>query len=137
MDIQSVKVLANTYLVNESLSVPMVPSNRHYKKVVEWLKFNNATPEFTASQLTARAREQAKLARDEAVGNITVTTQSGLVFDGDEKSQGRMARAIIASEPEEATTWVLADNTPALVSREELQEALRLAGEAQTSLWVV
>ena len=32
--------------------------------------------------------------------------------------------------------WVLADNTPAMVGKTELKEALRLAGQAQTAVWV-
>lgn len=85
----------------------------------------------------AVAMVRAKIARQVEVDAITVTTQSGKVFDGDEVSQGRMARTIIALNPGETTLWILADNTPdPNVTREELQEALRLAGEAQTAIWV-
>ena len=47
-----------------------------------------------------------------------------------------MSRAITALNPLESTVWVLADNNPTEVTREELQEALRLAGAAQTAIWV-
>jgi hypothetical protein len=79
----------------------------------------------------------AKVVRSEAVEAIIVTTASGKAFDGDEVSQGRMARAIAASDVGDATVWVLADNAPAMVTHEELKEALRLAGDAQTALWTV
>ncbi len=79
---------------------------------------------------------EAKAARASAVAAIKVTTSGGKVFDGDEESQTRMSRAIAALNPLESTAWVLADNTIAQVSREEFQEALRLAGEAQTAIWV-
>lgn len=78
---------------------------------------------------------RAKNQRTTAVAAIKVTTASGKVFDGDEKSQGRMSRAITALDPEEETLWVLANNTPTMVTREELREALRLAGAAQTQVW--
>lgn len=80
--------------------------------------------------------QEAKSLRQAEVDAIVVTTTSGKSFDGDEKSQDRMSRAINALNNLEQTLWVLSDNSPTLVSREELQEALRLAGAAQTAIWV-
>lgn len=88
------------------------------------------------SEVAAEAVQQAKAKRRTEVAALVVTTQSGKTFDGNEESQNRMARAIATSLPDEQTLWVLADNTPVLVSREELQEALRLASIAQTQLWI-
>ena len=84
------------------------------------------------------AREQWKAERELTVSRITVTTQTGNTFDGDETSQGRMARAIISleAEPGTTTTWVLADNTVVQVDATEMREALKLAGLAQTAVWV-
>lgn len=82
------------------------------------------------------AREQFKLDRAQAMQTLTVTTQSGNVFDADETSQTRMSRAITIMDDEETTVWVLADNTPIQATKAELKEALRLAGEAQAALWV-
>ena len=58
-------------------------------------------------------REEWKAARASSVEAIDVTTAAGNTFDGDEVSQGRMARAIIAlgTTPEGTVNWVLADNT--------------------------
>lgn len=85
------------------------------------------------------ARADAKVTREETVGRIQVTTSSGKAFDGDETSQNRMARAIIALQATgtPSVTWVLADNTPVSVSAEELVEALALAGAAQANVWVI
>lgn len=90
----------------------------------------------TTEYVTNLRIQEAKALRQAEVDAIVVTTTSGKAFDGDEQSQDRMSRAINALTPEETTTWVLSDNTPTLVSREELQEALRLAGAAQTDIWV-
>ena len=86
----------------------------------------------------AAAHEQKKATREEAVARIRVTTSSGKTFDGDETSQTRMARAVVALQAagQAETLWVLADNTPATVSLDELAEALALAGAEQTRLWV-
>lgn len=84
-------------------------------------------------------REAAKSARQTAVDSIKVTTSSGKIFDGDEVSQTRMARAILALQATNTpnTIWVLADNTPTKVTAAELIEALALAGAEQARLWVI
>ena len=89
----------------------------------------------TAEQL----RAQAKDARANAVANIKVTTASGHTFDGDEISQGRMARANIALQASgtPSVTWVLANNTTLAATAAELVEALALAGAAQAAIWVI
>ena len=98
-------------------------------------------PAKTDEELAAEELAQAKAERADAVSKITVTVD-GMVFDGDEVSQERMARTITAAvatgeDMSATTTWVLADNTVAQVSMQQLAQALRAAGEAQTELWVV
>ena len=95
------------------------------------------TPEEQAEQELA----QAKAERADAVSRITVTVD-GLVFDGDETAQDRMARAITMFQANNLpvdyqTDWVLADNTIAKVTVTQLSQALLLAGQAQTALWTV
>lgn len=80
-------------------------------------------------------REQFKKNRSSLIKDIRVEV-NGKMFDGDEVSQGRMARSLVALKDDETITWVLSDNTPAQVSKEDLLEALRLAGAKQTELWV-
>lgn len=46
-----------------------------------------------------------------------------------------MSRSIVALNDGETVQWVLADNTIAQVTKEQLRQALRLAGEAQTAIW--
>lgn len=90
--------------------------------------------------------EEAELARlraerAEAVSNITVEVD-GMIFDGDEISQNRIARTITAATaagygPEDTTTWVLHDNTVATVTIKQLSQALLAAGLKQTELWII
>ena len=84
-------------------------------------------------------REAAKAARTLAVENVKVTTAAGNTFDGDETSQTRMSRAILALSTGAAASvpWVLADNTVIQASAAELTEALVLAGAEQARLWVL
>lgn len=82
------------------------------------------------------ARETFKAGRQALVDAIIVTI-NGLPFDGDEKSQDRMTRAISVMKDDETTLWVLADNTVVMVPKETLVAALRAAGAAQSALWVM
>ena len=138
--INTVKITKNGYLVNNSLSVPNSSSNRHFQEVQTWIaEGNTPEPEFTQEELDIKSVQEAKALKDKnraaAMNGLTVTTSSGKEFDGDEISQSRMARAVVSSDPLETTNWVLADNSVALVTREELKEALKLAGLSQTVIW--
>jgi len=100
--------------------------------------------QMVTSQEKAHAAAEAersafKAERAVQVRRISVTTTAGRYFDGDEISQGRMARAILALDatgPDATVRWVLHDNTPVDVGAAELREALALAGQAQADLWV-
>lgn len=98
-------------------------------------------PEPTKEELAAAVLAKAKAERSEAVSKITVEVDS-MTFDGDEKAQERMSRAVTAAIAageglSATTTWVLHDNTVATVTIKQLATALRLAGEEQTRLWTV
>lgn len=89
-------------------------------------------PEPTPEQLLA----QAKRERAEKVQRIKVTVD-GMTFDGDEVSQSRMARALTAAltAGQSSTTWVLADNTVATVTKEQLAEALTKSMLEMSKVW--
>lgn len=80
----------------------------------------------------ARYKRQAELA------NLKVTTAAGNTFDANEVSQDRLSRAVVAMQISQLTqlSWVLADNTTIQATLAELSEALALAVQAQTDLWV-
>lgn len=84
-----------------------------------------------------QALAEAKATRAAAVAALTVEVD-GMVFDGDEKAQERMARAVtLADSWDERTEWVLHDNTVATVTADQLRRACKAAGKAQTALWTV
>lgn len=88
-----------------------------------------------SATLARQKRAEFKKARQLAVDSIVVTTTAGNQFDGDEVSQGRMARAIVALPAGATVLWVLADNTVINATADELREALALAGAEQARLW--
>lgn len=73
--------------------------------------------------------------RDILVRNIEVT-YNAVVYQGDEDSQTRMARAIVAL-PDDITTinWVAKDNTVNSLTRLDLQAILLDAGNQQSAIW--
>lgn len=84
-------------------------------------------------------RELRKIERERLMSEIVVTTLAGNRFDGDELSQGRMARTILTLQAKpvgEKTEWISADNRSVLVDAAELIEALTLAGARQTEIWL-
>jgi hypothetical protein len=87
-------------------------------------------------KLQAKAQEQleaeAKQAKELALASITVTTQSGKVFDGRDIDQQRMVSAIISADVVGLTEtyWKLADNSVELITLNELKEALALSIQA-------
>ena len=101
---------------------------------LEWMLVKN--PEPTPEEKAAKELETAKNERAQAVEKIVVDVD-GMKFDGDEKSQQRMSIAISTMTDNETILWVLADDTAAEVTKEQLQRALRLAREEQTALWNV
>ena len=98
-----------------------------------WYRKGTA-PKFSDEEVAMKQLVTAKAEREDYVSKIVVEVD-GMLFDGDETSQDRMARSIIALDLGEKVQWVLADNTIKMVTRAQLREALRKAGKAQTAIW--
>lgn len=75
------------------------------------------------------APQQQAPSKEYLLSSITVTTQSGKTFDGNETARTDILSTLTTGEllGITETNWKLADNTVALVTRDELLEALALA----------
>jgi len=95
-------------------------------------------PDGYAPPLPPPTREELKAKRQEIVDAITVEV-NGKVFDGDEISQERMARALKVADitGQTSCTWVLHDNSAVDVTKDELAQALALALQAQSAVWII
>jgi hypothetical protein len=76
----------------------------------------------------------------ENLENAVITTDSGNVFDADEKAQQRLSRALQYWELKgdtapETIKWKLADNTTVDADYNELKDAFIKAVEFQSALW--
>lgn len=113
---------------------------KEYGDLPEGCSFDR--PPMTAEEQAQATLDSAKATRATKVGELTVTVD-GMVFDADETSQNRMSRVVSGAQALgvdlNTTTqiWVLADNTVATPTVAQLAQALKLAGEKQSELWVL
>ena len=110
----------------------------HWEK--QWEVVDLEADQVLANQTAKAAADliARKAGRQSAIDALTVTVD-GMVFDGDETSQTRMARAIVVMQAASIPTisWVLHDNTVATVTVTQLTQALAAAGAEQARLWVL
>lgn len=146
----SIETVTEEVPEQETYDNPASNTMTKYRIAAQWCSANKAViedkgsyyevvelPEPTAEERAATELAKARAARAAAVSAITVEVD-GMIFDGNEVAQERMARAVTMSESmDETTEWVLHDNTVAIVTAAQLKQACRLAGKIQTGLWVV
>lgn len=100
---------------------------------IDWQKA--ITAEQWAAQQSLKEYEAWKVERQARVDAIVVEVD-GLAFDGNEISTRRMADVIAAADDlTETMEWTLADNSVAIVTIQQIKQALRLATTARTSIW--
>lgn len=110
----------------------------------EIIGFALSAEEIAAAELIAAKAERTETV-SKIVVSVPVTDEGGnvtyLKFDGDETSQNRMARTIVAAIAlgadlaTETRLWVLADNVVAYPTIKQIAQALKLAGDGQTEVW--
>lgn len=119
--------------------IPMADGNRDYQEYQKWL-IEGGVPEAaqTTEEIAAYLRDLKKEARTKKVSEIVVDV-GGLLFDGDETSQNRMARTVVAMQTAGVTSipWTLADNTIVEATVDNLIEALLKSGQAQSAMWAI
>lgn len=82
MIINTVKLQENGYLVNNSISIPKVEGNRHYKLVKQWISEGNTPePQFTPTELKQQVQnktnQEAKTYLDSTDWYVTRLTETG------------------------------------------------------------
>ena len=120
--------------ISDSARIPFVDGNADYQQYLAWLA-DGGIPEPSDGPSIEQIYQEWKTGRQQMVDAITVEVD-GFIFDGDEVSQNRMARAVTAADQlTDTTPWTLHDNSVVTVTAQQLKTACRLAGEAQTLIW--
>lgn len=88
----------------------------------------------TPEEIQQALYNQWKAERQSKVDNIEVEL-NGVVYQGDETSQTRIARAVSVMEDTDTTMWVAKDNSVNELSKADLKYILREAGIKQTLIW--
>lgn len=91
-------------------------------------------PTFTDEEIIEKEFVSDKQIRDNEMSSLTVEVD-GYILQADEVSQNRMVRAILVLEKKETIQWITAADDLVMISREQLEQALRKAVEAQTEIW--
>ena len=76
-----------------------------------------------------------KIIRQNIVDNIEVIYNE-IIYQGDEKSQDRMSRAVVGMDDYDTIEWKAKDNSKVVLLRSELKQILKLSGIEQTKVWL-
>ena len=85
-------------------------------------------------------QQQLVLSKEERAQKVAsiVVEVDGMVFDGNENAQQRMARAIaMADSLDETVEWVLHDDSVVTVTIGQLKRACKAANKKQAELWIL
>lgn len=106
-------------------------------------KFENGKlGEFVEAESNPRLLDTTKYTkfreRESKISSLVVTIASGKSFDADEKSQSRMLLALQTAQitGQKTTRWKMADNAIQEITLEELKEALSLAANKMSEIFV-
>ena len=115
MNIETVKDLENSYLVNGSTTVPKDSTNSDYKKVQDWIaEGNTPDPEFTPAELLENAKKDkiAEIKKAKEIDLYLNVSYNNKDFISSEKAVSNMTGAIILDqdnynwlEPEGRHNW--------------------------------
>lgn len=90
--------------------------------------------ELTDNDFTEYSKENFKKIRDDLVSKIVISYNNNS-FQGDELSQSRMSRSITGMTEDDTIRWKTSDNKEVVLTKTDLAEILRRAGQEQTRIW--
>lgn len=98
------------------------------------MKFEIETLEDKLDKQKQAEYQAWKSDRQNKVDNLEVE-HNGVIYQGDELSQTRIARAISVMDDNETTEWVAKDNSIQTLNKADLSAILKEAGIKQTLIW--
>lgn len=130
--IKTVKKQENGYLVNNEMSVPNDPSNRHYIEIQKWiLNGGIVESEFTFSEL--QNTKLSELVADYNDANTLDITYMDTTFQADKKSQDLIVSVLSAGSVPDGFYWMDKNNNQVAMTFSDLQGlsgAILMRGQA-------
>ncbi len=102
-------------------------------KKQEWI--TPKEPQKTKEELKKEKLKELNKQRQAELDIAKVSYKNNL-YDADEVSQSRMARALLALGEDDKQFWITADDKMVELTKADFREILRLAGVNQTRIWV-
>jgi len=102
----------------------------------EIVTLTDAAKSLVSQVRDVEALSSIKLVREAATISIAVTLANGIELDGDELSQNRLARALLVIDADSIISWIALDNTIVQLTKADVKEALKLALEAQSVIFL-
>lgn len=108
MEIQSVKIQGQGYLLNGTMSVPKADGNREYELIKDWLaEGNTPEPEFTDEELRTLVQNEFRQNRDSLLSTVVDHYQKPLVWESLTIEQQDKVRIYRQALLDSTTNWVL------------------------------
>ena len=138
VDIYAVRFNRGGAMIEESVVGPIVVESVAYQyALTAWnvAKDLQDNPQYTDEELYEIKVSNWKALRKLKIDTLNVSHE-GVLYQGDEQSQSRMSRAIVALATDESTIdWTAKDNKVYPLSKSELKKILYAAISQQTRIW--
>lgn len=108
MNIETVKIQGQCYLLNGVMHVPKVDGNREYELIKQWLdEGNTPEPEFTEEELRALIQNEFRQNRDSLLSTVVDHYQKPLVWESLTVEQQDKIRVYRQALLDSTTNWIL------------------------------
>lgn len=107
MEVQTVKIQGDCYLLNSNIHVPKADGNREYEIIKQWLaEGNTPEPEFTEEELVRQEHNRFRVERDLLLSKVDIAINKAEDLGQDTKDLRVYRQAL-----RDATiTWVMPES---------------------------
>ena len=108
MEIQTVKIQGQGYLLNGTMLVPKADGNREYELIKQWLtEGNTPEPEFTEEELNTKFENEFRRTRDSLLLTVVDHYQKPLVWESLTTEQQDKVRVYRQALLDSTINWIL------------------------------
>lgn len=87
MEIKTVKISGQRYLLNGTMSVPKADGNKEYQLIKQWIaEGNTPKPEFTDEEILKQKQDKFRLERNALLGKVDIEINKAEDLEQDSKA---------------------------------------------------